>query len=143
MNFENHLIPETKLAAELGIPRAAFTKWRSNGTLDEGSDWTRAGQEIVLTPEAVAKVRELVALGGADEIKEPETPAGTLVKVGRKQGPNLRILRCLKGGEMVSVRLTGVRVTNKQFVPGTELEVLPTEDGMWQYDGKGTRRKAM
>jgi hypothetical protein len=136
--------PETDLAERIGIPPARIRDWRKAGDLIEGQHWQREGRLHLLTPEGVEWVLARVKLDPGIEAEDEPTEASATVRlrVGRNQGMNPRLLRCLliepvEGiGPRVSVRLCAPRIATRHFRPGTEIDVVPTETpDIFEYHG--------
>lgn len=132
------LIPESVFAAQFGIPRKSFTKWRISKSLVEGQHYqidldTRA---YLLTAEGEAEAMRLAGIESP-----PAAPSRVPVSV-QCAGVMPRILRCKQeDGVICSVRLTGPRVFASQFRKHDKIEVLPTEhSGIFEYDGQRPKR---
>lgn len=142
------MTPETDLATSLGIPLKTLRAWRKTGTLIEQEHWTRDGPLHLLTEAGIERIRELVQLGPDSDLEpdpEPTLPPITL-RVGRNQGLNPRLLRCLliepiEGiGPRVSVRLITPRLATRHFRPGSEIEATPTDTpDIFEYHGPKPR----
>jgi hypothetical protein len=131
------LIPESVFAAQIGIPRASLTKWRTSGQLVKEQHYQRdEHQAFVITAEGQAEVMRLAGIESP-----PAAPSRVPVSV-QCAGVMPRILRCKQeDGVICSVRLTGPRVFASQFRKHDKLEVLPTEhSGIFEYDGQRPKR---
>lgn len=136
--------PETDLAERLGIHPSRIRDWRKAGDLIEGEHWQREGRVYLLTPLGVEWVLAKVQLDPATDLVEdsPDPTATVRLRVGRNQGLNPRLLRCLllepvEGvGPRVSVRLCTPRLATRHFRPGTEIDVVPTDTpDIFEYHG--------
>lgn len=133
--------PETDLAERLGIPLKRLRHWRKTGDLIEQEHWTREGQHHHLTEAGIDRLRELIHLEPETDLTPDPVPTITL-RVGRNQGLNPRLLRCLlidpiEGiGPRVSVRLLTPRLATRHFTPGTFIDVQTTDSpDIFEYTG--------
>lgn len=140
--LEETPVRESVLASRMNIPRAKLKEWRENGTLTEGSHWTRedgGGGAYMLTGAGIQAIMDLVNV----KPEQQAAPLPTVEMLAISPGAMSRVLRCrpVAGGPLVSVRLTGSRVFGTSFRRGDRLHVVPTGvEGVFEYDGAAPRR---
>jgi hypothetical protein len=128
---------EADLASRLNAPRAAFKRWREEGTLKPEEHWFKTGNTFMLTAAGVDEVHRLLGLSEAIVLTAP--PKVT-VRV-TVPGSNPRLLRGQDANGPCSIKLTAGRVFAAHFRRHDALECEPTETpGIYEYHGKAPRR---